>query len=91
MKIQLDTKSKTIRLDEAVNLGELQELLDKVLPGEWKSYKLEPAFIQWQNPIIIERHYPRRTYPWWGTEISTGTYSHTPKINEGIYCLQTTN
>lgn len=32
MKIQLDTKSKTIKLEESVNLGELQELLEKFLP-----------------------------------------------------------
>ena len=40
MKIQLDTNFKIIKLDESVNLGELQELLEKILPNnEWKNYK----------------------------------------------------
>lgn len=87
MKIQLDTENKTIKVEEAVSLGELTETLKRLLPnGEWKSFKLEThTQINWTpNPIVI-KEYPRyRTYPWWG--IQTGatehhTYSGSPSVN----------
>jgi hypothetical protein len=42
MKIQLDTTAKIIRVEEKVNLGELTETLEKLLPGGlWKQFSLE--------------------------------------------------
>lgn len=69
MKIQLDTTDKVIKIDEAVNLGELTETLDKLLPGgKWKEFTLETnTQIKWNpNPIIIERdpHRPYDSFPW---------------------------
>ena len=97
MKIQLDTKSKTIKLDESVNLGELQELLEKFLPdGQWKEFKLETNTVinNWASPIVIDRYvYPRR-YPWWNDQITVGgTYNHTPQksLSDGVYCLSVNN
>ena len=52
MKIQIDTKEKTIKVEETVNLGELCKVLDKLLPKEWKGYSLQSgSTIFWSNPI----------------------------------------
>ena len=68
MKIQLDTIAKIIRIEEAVNLGELSDILEKLLPnGEWKTYKLEVSVIHnWSspNPWVEIPHYPYPLYPW---------------------------
>ena len=42
MRIQVDTKENTIRVDENINLGELIKDLNKLFPkGEWKKYTIE--------------------------------------------------
>jgi hypothetical protein len=70
MKIQLDTENKVIKVEEVVNLGELTETLERLLPnGEWKDFKLDTQTqINWTpNPIII-REQPYQPYnpgPWW--------------------------
>lgn len=57
MRIQLDTKLKTIRVEETVNLGEFVKAIKKILP-DWEDYKIEQSFtttyypyypIQYQN------------------------------------------
>jgi hypothetical protein len=67
MKLQLDTTTKTIRLDEQVNLDELFRILKKLLPNdEWKGFKLEVnTQIVWSNPIIINPYIPINPYPWY--------------------------
>jgi hypothetical protein len=58
MKIQLDTSNKTIKLDSSVELKELIDTLERLLPkGLWKEYKLETNTVieKWSNPIFIER------------------------------------
>ncbi len=102
MKIQLDTTSKIIRIDETVNLGELHEMLEKFLPdGAWKQFKLEPTIIQkFHNPIVIDRWRPSFPYPWWHqpsimyqgtTQSSTGLAQPgktlTNQLNKGVYNL----
>lgn len=91
MKIQLDTNAKTIKLEESVNIGELQELLEKFLPnGQWKEFKLETSVIHnWSNPIVIDRYVNRPLYPWW--EANQITYRHDTNLNDGIYCLSINN
>lgn len=61
MKVQIDTKAKTLKIENDIVLSELVEFLDKILPGEWKSYKLETNTIihKWKQPIVIERN------PYW--------------------------
>lgn len=80
MKIQLDTTLKIIKIEESVNLNDLFEMLNKILPNdEWKTFKIETnTTIEWRsNPIIIDRYYPRRyVWPWWETQ-PTVTYSNT--------------
>jgi hypothetical protein len=65
MKIQLDTTAKTIKVEEEVNLGELFDMLSKLLPDDlWKEYSVETnTTITWSSPIYIERTvYPQ---PYW--------------------------
>lgn len=66
MKIQLDTTNKIVKIEESVNLNELFELLNKILPEVWKEFKLEVnTTITWGNPIIIEKYPIYPSYPWW--------------------------
>lgn len=62
MKIQLDTTQKIIRIEEKVNLKELFDILERLLPNElWKEFCLETTVItNFGNPIIIK---PTEIYP----------------------------
>ncbi len=85
MRIQLDTEKKTIKVDGNVELKELVEALEKLLPkGLWKEFTLqnEPITL-WQNPIIIEREVRRE--PYWNPPIWVNTQPLTsdPGI---VYC-----
>jgi hypothetical protein len=52
MRIQIDTKAKTIKIDENVRFDELVRVLNKLLPKQWKEYTLEPnSTIYWYNPV----------------------------------------
>lgn len=69
MRIQLDTKLKTIKVDETVNFGELIKYLDKLLPknhplGNWKEYKLETNTVinNYNYPIVYKK--PLTPYVW---------------------------
>lgn len=55
MKIQLDTVNKTIQIEETINLGELMEQIQLILPnGLWKEFKLEVKTINyWTEPITL--------------------------------------
>lgn len=97
MKLQLDTTNKTIKIEEQVNLKELFELLENILPnGVWKEFKLEcNTTIQWTNPITI---YPYRPYigPWWetnpplyGTDGTNTLIGNQATLVQGTYNLET--
>jgi hypothetical protein len=60
MKIQLDTTNKKVTLIETVSVGELVEVMKRLLPdGLWKDFIIEiNSTIQWINPIVIDRPYP---------------------------------
>ena len=72
MKIQIDTKAKTLKVESDINLNELMEGIKVLFPrGEWKEYKLltnvvinnwcDPIII---NPIQIEPYRPVNPWPW---------------------------
>jgi hypothetical protein len=74
MKLQLDTVGKTIKVEGVVNLKELYDALQKLLPQEeWEGFTLESnTTITWINPITINPWiYPINPYPWWGSPIIT--------------------
>lgn len=59
MKIQIDTSLKIIKVEESVNFGELVDMLEKLLPNDWKQYKLETGtIIYWTNPIQVIPYQP---------------------------------
>jgi hypothetical protein len=87
MKIQIDTKEKTIKVEENVNLGELCKVLDKLLPKEWKGYcLLSGTVVNWTNPItwIFTQPSPIIPYipiqPW---QVGDITYKYNPIIDPG--------
>lgn len=69
MKLQIDTKEKSIKIEETVNLGELFEKLKMLFPNdEWQEYNIMSTVINnWSNPIIIKEPYypfvPSPIYP----------------------------
>lgn len=78
MKIQLDTKNKTIKVEESVNLGEFIDFIKKILPDKvWREYKIETSsVINWTNPIIIEPYQPYRPFDvWYTTGEGTNIYN----------------
>lgn len=94
MKIKLDTVNKTIDLEESVNLKDLFETLNTLLPNElWKGYTLNMnATIYWSNPIVID--YPHPTYPplpWITYTSGTGDneFIKEPTVTSGVYCIET--
>lgn len=82
MKLQIDYDKKTITLENNVNLGDLFERIDQLLP-EWKEWQLETKTeIQWSNPIYIER-WLQPGSPWPNSPIYTGVNTTT-----GIYNIE---
>lgn len=67
MKIQLDTTAKTIKVEERVNLGQLIESLQQMLPRDWKDFTIEANTViqRWRDPIYIEKYI--RPYEWWNS------------------------
>lgn len=84
MKLQLDTDKKTIRIDGNVELKELLESLEKLLPkGLWKEFTLENnPLIHWESPIIIQEKH----IPYWPTPIWINTPTVMPLKNYEVFC-----
>jgi hypothetical protein len=59
MKLQIDTTSKIVKVEENVKVLDLINVLKKMLPGEWEKFTLEThtTIVNWHEPIII-KHYP---------------------------------
>jgi hypothetical protein len=69
MKLQINTETKTIKIEDKVNLTELFDLLNKMFPNqEWREFSLETnnTIIDWKQPIVINYPpYPNyQIYPW---------------------------
>lgn len=98
MKLILDTKNKTIQIEEVIQLNDLFETLEQLLPnGLWKEFTLEQKPIVttiWKDPIMVEPlRYPNS--PW--VSPTYPNYPNTPwcstggnLIREDIYCLDVT-
>jgi hypothetical protein len=100
MKLVLDTVQKTIKIEESVNLGELIETLEIMLPmGVWKEFTLETnTQIVWKSPIIFKEYirtsplYPYPTFPWYNP-IPQITYTNegilgASQLQTGTYCIE---
>ena len=54
MRLQIDPTTKTIRLDEVVNMHELYGFIKKLFPNDWKEWRLDSTPIyNWVNPVTI--------------------------------------
>lgn len=80
MKIQIDTISKIISVEENVNLGDLVKHLEGLLPkthplGHWKLFTLQTntTIFNWSNPIYIPSYPTYPTYPTWFSVPMTST------------------
>jgi hypothetical protein len=107
MKIQLDTTNKKIKIEEEINIGELIEQLEKLLPNNlWKEFSLEVNIIHnWSSPIIIEPIKPMPPYPiqpipytpypgfpnYPWITCGTGTANNSLTLNEGVFCIELNN
>jgi hypothetical protein len=90
MKIQIDTVAKTLKLDEAVRIDELINLLEAMLPsGRWKEFDLiTNVTVNWTNTPIVIRDYPvYPRWPWYDQPFyTTGGLSY--DLNPGVYDVQ---
>lgn len=76
MKLQIDTVAKTIKIDQTVKIKELIDVLDKLLPKEWKDYSIETgSVIYWPSYQLIKYNWPQIHNPgtWTPFEITCGT------------------
>ncbi len=75
MRIQIDTASKVIRVEQRVSFKELTEFLDRILPGEWKSFELDTnvTITNWSSPIIIDRGW-KEPYPYFYCDARSNKY-----------------
>lgn len=100
MKIQLDTKNKTIKLESDEKLQDIVDTLERLLPkGEWKKFTLETNVVinHWSNPIVI-REYPRRDWDWhrspWicttsgSTELGNNNLKANYSLNDGVFNIE---
>ncbi len=91
MKFELDTKSKTVKLLDDATLGEVNEVLEKVLGGESKEYRLITTVTNYA-PIYLGRPYVVDPYVrWWGNPIYCGSTTATLTTSEpsGTYVCET--
>jgi len=71
MKFELDTNAKTVKLLDDATLGEVSEVLKKVLGDEAKEYRLITTVNH--NPVYVGRPYVVDPYVrWWGSPIYYG-------------------
>jgi len=65
MKLQIDSENKIIKIEEAVNLGELFNYLDGLFPNlEWRNWTLEQTGISTCiNSAIVCSPYISPYYP----------------------------
>ncbi len=96
MRIQLDTETKRIKVEQDILLSKLITTLDSLLPNkEWKKYTLETHTVinNWSSPTIIrERYVEPYQYPWitWmGASNTTNSLKSADyKVSAGVYNLE---
>ena len=89
MKLQLDTKAKTIKVESNILIKDLIKTLKKLFPNkEYENFVLQTnvTIQHWSNPIIIqeEETSPYPQYPWaiWnGTNMSS-------ELKIGVYNVE---
>lgn len=88
MKVRIDTKAKTIAIEEAVMFDELHKLLKSLFPADYKQWKVDTnmKFEINSAPIVIRKVRPywenRFWYGggWCGTSGGTVTTNASPQM-----------
>jgi len=86
MRLQIDTVSKTIKVESAVKFKDLIVQLDKLFPKkEWKEYKLETNTVinNWSYPVYIDRHY--KWYEWNGATCFNNIFDPIANLSDTAY------
>lgn len=76
MKARIDTKAKTIAIEESVSMDDLLKFAKFVGGDDWKAWKVETnvKFEVTSSPIVIrEYRNPWRQSYWYGSTINCGT------------------
>lgn len=81
MRLTIDTKNKTIKVEESVNIDELNAELNNLLGDKFGDYTLLPIEYKWQ----YIPYYPNPTYWTAPTTVITSGY-----INYGEYSVPAT-
>lgn len=97
MKLQLDTKNKTIKVEENVNVEEFYNVISKMFPNDlWKQFTLETNTVINYSPWITwtykNPYYPGDTispYPWYTYTSEESGITTVPlavgDLEEGVY------
>jgi hypothetical protein len=92
MKLQIDTKAKTIKIDENVKINELIKVLKRLLPKEWQEYTLESnAIINWHNPIPWYPYQPWKIGDPWVITCAVGTMPQPEPGETSVYNIEVMN
>jgi hypothetical protein len=83
MRLQLDTKNKTIKVEEDVNVEEFLKVIKRMFPGDsWKEFTLETNTVIYYSPWITwDYQYPYcpqgtgSPYPWYTWQSDTSSIS----------------
>ena len=87
MELTIDTKNKTIQLNEFVGLGHLIETLEGMFPkGRWKEFKIQGHTQYWTQPIYVP-YEPLQTFPWYDPNVIT----YDNDLTMGIYSVSISN
>ena len=86
MKLQIDTKEKTIKVEENVNIEDFLKTIKQLFPNEWKEFTLETNTVINYSPWITwDYNNPSLTIaepcPWYSYISKDTGYS----LTEGIY------
>ena len=74
MKIQIDTKAKTVSVEGPVNIAEFINEIKTMLP-DWETYSLETNVVinNWSAPVVTNSISPQNPNPY---EIKSGDSEH---------------
>jgi len=67
MKARIDSKAKTIAIEESVPMDELLKFVKFIAPDDWKTWKVETnvKFEFTSTPIVIHDYSRPWTHPYW--------------------------
>lgn len=85
MKARIDTKAKTLAIEEAVSMDDLLKFVKFVAGDDWKAWKVETnvKFEVTSSPIIIRDYSRPWTNPYWYGDTITSVGGATMSVPQG--------